>query len=103
MQRRAPDHAARAQGSVAALESGLRSNSRHKTVRGIGIDYPKPNTIGPDPPRQRGGRAPIHFGAPSVVVDFGTGGDVRRGEPAPGDYVGGIIAPGVGGHDRLSS
>src|SRR5207253_775696 len=64
-----------------------------KTVRGIGVDYPKPKTIGSDrlanavAARQR-------FGAPAVVVDFGTAVtfDVidRRG-----NYVGGIIAPGL--------
>jgi type III pantothenate kinase len=64
-----------------------------KTVVGIGIDYPKPNTIGPDrlanavAARQR-------FGAPVVVVDFGTAVTfdvVNRSA----HYVGGIIAPGL--------
>lgn len=66
-------------------------NSR--TVRGVGIHYPKPRTIGAD--RLANAVAARHFfGAPSVVVDFGTAVtfDVvnRRG-----DYVGGIIAPGL--------
>jgi len=64
-----------------------------KTIRGVGIDYPKPNSIGPDrlanavAARQR-------FGSPVVVVDFGTAVtfDVVN---ACGDYVGGIIAPGL--------
>jgi type III pantothenate kinase len=64
-----------------------------RTVRGIGINYPKPQTIGAD--RLANAVAARHFfGAPTVVVDFGTAVtfDVvnRRG-----DYVGGIIAPGL--------
>jgi type III pantothenate kinase len=64
-----------------------------KTLQGVGIDYPKPDTIGPDR-LANAVAARHHFGAPSVVVDFGTAVtfDVvnRRG-----DYVGGIIAPGL--------
>jgi type III pantothenate kinase len=64
-----------------------------QTIRGVGIDYPKPRSIGPDrlanamAARQR-------FGAPVVVVDFGTAVtfDVVN---AKGDYIGGIIAPGL--------
>lgn len=64
-----------------------------KTLRGIGIDYPKPNSIGPD--RLANALAARHLlGAPAVVVDFGTAVtfDVvdRRG-----NYAGGIIAPGL--------
>src|ERR1043166_383963 len=64
-----------------------------RTLRGVGIDYPRPKTIGPD--RLANAVAARHrFGAPVVVVDFGTAVtfDVvnRRG-----DYVGGIIAPGL--------
>jgi len=63
------------------------------TLWGLGIDYPKPQSIGPDrlanavAARQR-------FGAPVVVLDFGTAVtlDVVN---ARGDYVGGIIAPGL--------
>jgi len=63
------------------------------TVRGVGIDYPRPASIGAD--RLANAVAARHrFGAPVVVVDFGTAVtfDVvnRRG-----DYVGGIIAPGI--------
>ena len=64
-----------------------------KTVRGLGIDYPKPDTIGPDrlanavAARQR-------FGAPVVVVDFGTAVTFDVVNRA-GNYVGGIIAPGL--------
>src|SRR5262249_12982159 len=42
-----------------------------KTLRGLCIDYPRPNTIGPDR-LANALAARHHFGAPSVVVDFGT-------------------------------
>lgn len=64
-----------------------------KTICGVGIDYPKPNSIGPD--RLANAVAvKHHFGAPSVVVDFGTAVtfDVVNRK---GNYVGGIIAPGL--------
>lgn len=64
-----------------------------QTVTGIGIEYPKPRTIGPD--RLANAIAvKQHFGAPSVVVDFGTAVtfDVVN---ARGNYAGGIIAPGL--------
>lgn len=63
------------------------------TVRGVGIDYPSPRTIGPD--RLANAVAvKARFGAPAVVVDFGTAVtfDVVDGR---GNYVGGIIAPGL--------
>ena len=64
-----------------------------KTISGVGVDYPKPASIGADrlanavAARQR-------FGAPVVVVDFGTAVtfDVVDGR---GNYTGGIIAPGL--------
>ena len=64
-----------------------------KTLRGVGIDYPKPNSIGPDR-LANAVAARHHFGAPVVVVDFGTAVtfDVVS---ARGNYVGGIIAPGL--------
>jgi type III pantothenate kinase len=64
-----------------------------KTVRGVGINYPKPKTIGAD--RLANSVAAFkRFGAPVVVVDFGTAVtfDVVDDE---GNYVGGIIAPGL--------
>lgn len=65
----------------------------HKTLRGVGIDYPKPASIGPD--RLANAAAVHHYhGHPALVVDFGTAVtfDVvdRRG-----NYAGGIIAPGL--------
>ncbi len=64
-----------------------------KTICGVGINYPKPDTIGPD--RLANAIAVRHhFGSPAVVVDFGTAVtfDVVDGK---GNYVGGIIAPGL--------
>ena len=64
-----------------------------KTTRGVGIDYPKPKTIGAD--RLANSVAACkRFGAPVVVVDFGTAVtfDVVN---TKGNYVGGIIAPGL--------
>jgi type III pantothenate kinase len=64
-----------------------------KTLRGVGIDYPKPNSIGPDR-LANAVAAKSNFGAPVVVVDFGTAVtfDVVN---AKGNYAGGIIAPGL--------
>lgn len=64
-----------------------------ETLRGVGVDYPKPNSIGPDR-LANAVAAREHFGAPAVVVDFGTAVtfDVVN---ARGNYVGGIIAPGL--------
>ena len=64
-----------------------------KTVRGLGIDYPKPNTIGPDR-LANAVAARHHFGAPVVVVDFGTAVTFDVVDRA-GHYAGGIIAPGL--------
>jgi type III pantothenate kinase len=64
-----------------------------KTLRGVGIDYPKPNSIGPDR-LANAVAAKFYFGAPVVVVGFGTAVafDIVN---AQGNYVGGIIAPGL--------
>lgn len=65
----------------------------HRTVHGVGIDYPNPASIGPDRLANAIGARALH-GAPVVVVGFGTAVafDIvnRRG-----NYVGGIIAPGL--------
>jgi type III pantothenate kinase len=64
-----------------------------KTLRGVGIDYPKPDTIGPD--RLANAVAVRkHFGAPAVVVDFGTAVTFDVVDRA-GNYIGGIITPGL--------
>jgi type III pantothenate kinase len=64
-----------------------------QTIRGVGIDYPRPESIGPDR-LANAVAARERFGAPVVVVDFGTAVtfDVVN---ARGNYVGGIIAPGL--------
>src|ERR1051326_374628 len=63
------------------------------TLRGVGIAYPKPETIGPD--RLANAVAVRHhFGAPAIVVDFGTAVTFDVVDHA-GNYVGGIIAPGL--------
>lgn len=65
----------------------------HTTVRGVGLDYPRPETIGPD--RLANAIAARHFhGAPCVVVDFGTAVTFDIVD-ACGNYIGGIIAPGL--------
>ena len=64
-----------------------------KTLCGVGIDYPKPDTIGPD--RLANAVAARHrFGAPVVVLDFGTAVTLDVVNRA-GNYAGGIIAPGL--------
>ena len=63
------------------------------TLRGVGIDYPRPKTIGPDR-LANAVAARHHFGAPVVVVDFGTAVTFDVVDRA-GNYVGGIIAPGL--------
>ncbi len=69
----------------------LQINAR--TIRGVGVDYPKPASIGADR-LANAVAAQQRFGAPVVVVDFGTAVtfDVVN---ARGNYVGGIIAPGL--------
>lgn len=64
-----------------------------KTIRGVGIDYPQPSSIGGDR-LANSVAAHQHFGAPVVVVGFGTAVafDIVN---AKGNYVGGIIAPGL--------
>ncbi|MEA3209323.1 MAG: type pantothenate kinase [Chthoniobacter sp.] len=60
---------------------------------GVGIEYPKPQTIGADRLANAAG-AFARFGAPVVVVDFGTALSFDIISPA-GCYVGGVIAPGL--------
>lgn len=63
------------------------------TLRGLGLDYPKPQTIGPDR-LANAVAARRHFGAPALVVDFGTAVTFDVVSQA-GNFVGGIIAPGL--------
>lgn len=66
---------------------------RPDTATGVGIRYPRPKTIGPDR-LANATAARARFGAPSVVVDFGTAVTFDVVDRA-GNYVGGIIAPGL--------
>jgi len=64
-----------------------------RTLVGVGLDYPEPGTIGPD--RLANAVAAFgRFGAPVVVLDFGTAVTFDVVD-ARGCYVGGIIAPGL--------
>jgi type III pantothenate kinase len=64
-----------------------------RTVEGVGIDYPNPRTVGTD--RLANAVAVRHhFGAPAVVIDFGTAVTFDVVDPR-GNYAGGIIAPGL--------
>lgn len=64
-----------------------------KTQLGVGIDYPKPASIGADRLANAASAAAL-YGAPVIVVDFGTA--VTFDIISPGrNYVGGVIAPGL--------
>jgi type III pantothenate kinase len=60
---------------------------------GVGVDYPNPRSIGADRLANAAGVAQL-YGSPAIVVDFGTAVtfDVVS---AAGNYVGGVIAPGL--------
>jgi type III pantothenate kinase len=60
---------------------------------GVGIDYPNPESIGADRLANAAACAAI-YGAPAIVVDFGTAVtfDVLSARRA---YIGGVIAPGL--------
>jgi type III pantothenate kinase len=60
---------------------------------GVGIDYPAPRTIGAD--RLANAAAVVQlYGYPAIVVDFGTAVTFDVVSEC-GDYVGGVIAPGL--------
>jgi type III pantothenate kinase len=66
-------------------------NSRLKL--GVGIDYPKPKSIGADRLANAAAIAAL-YGCPAIVVDFGTAVTfdiVSEGK----NYIGGVIAPGL--------
>jgi type III pantothenate kinase len=65
----------------------------NRTIKGIGIDYPRPESIGPDR-LANAIAARHHFGAPVLILDFGTAVtfDVVNKR---GDYIGGVITPGI--------
>ncbi len=88
-----PDATAAAQRLAVAITGSPALQLSPETLRGIGIRYPKPHTIGQD--RLANAIAVrTHFGAPSVVVDFGTAVTFDIVD-SRGDFVGGIIAPGL--------
>ena len=60
---------------------------------GVGIDYPKPETIGADR-LANAAAAMALYGSPAVVVDFGTAVTFDVVNPE-GKYCGGVIAPGL--------
>jgi type III pantothenate kinase len=60
---------------------------------GIGIQHDAPNEIGPDR-IVNAVAAKEKYGAPAIVVDFGTSTNFDVVSPA-GDYVGGVLAPGI--------
>lgn len=66
---------------------------RHDTPMGIGIRYPKPESIGADRLANAVALAHMH-GAPGIVIDFGTAVtfDILSADRC---YVGGVIAPGL--------
>jgi type III pantothenate kinase len=66
---------------------------RYGTPLGIGIRYPKPDSIGPDRLANAVALAQMH-GAPGIVIDFGTAVtfDILSADKF---YIGGVIAPGL--------
>lgn len=65
----------------------------HRSRLGVGIDYPKPASIGADR-LANAASAAAFYGAPTVVVDFGTAVTFDILGPKK-TYVGGVIAPGL--------
>ncbi len=78
---------------IRALHGPQLLEVSHRIELGIGIDYPKPATIGADRLANAAAVAALH-GTPAVVVDFGTAVtfDIVSGERG---YIGGVIAPGL--------
>lgn len=64
-----------------------------RTNLGVGVDYPKPKTIGADRLANAAAVAEL-FGVPAIVVDFGTAVtfDIVSEDR---QYIGGVIAPGL--------
>lgn len=78
---------------VAAAGSARTMFLSPKLDLGVGIDYPSPRSIGADRLANAAAVSQL-YGYPAIVVDFGTAVtfDVVSAE---GDYVGGVIAPGL--------
>ncbi|MEI6714968.1 MAG: type III pantothenate kinase [Verrucomicrobiota bacterium] len=79
------------------LEKTLKSTPlvrvNHLANLGVGIDYPTPATIGADRLANAAAAAAL-YRFPAIVVDFGTAVsfDILSTQ---GDYIGGVIAPGL--------
>ena len=82
-----------AQAAVGAASGLTALQLTSDTLRGVGIRYPRPRTIGQDR-LANALAARHHFGDPVLVVDFGTAVTFDVVDRA-GDYIGGIIAPGL--------
>ena len=64
-----------------------------QTLRGLGLDYPRPETIGPD--RLASALAARHhYGAPCLAIGFGTAVTFNVVD-RKGNFIGGAIAPGL--------
>jgi len=79
--------------STAAKERSKLLWLNWKLKLGIGIDYPKPQSIGADRLANAVAVAEL-YGCPAVVVDFGTAVSFDVVSER-GTYVGGVIAPGL--------
>lgn len=86
--------------AVARWEAGIRDALgeapllvTHKIAVGVDISYPEPASIGPDR-LANACAASTRYGSPVIVADFGTAltFDIVN---ARGQYVGGVIAPGL--------
>ncbi len=66
---------------------------RHDIELGIGINYPKPESIGADRLANAVALAQL-YGAPGIVIDFGTAVTFDIVD-ADSCYIGGVIAPGL--------
>jgi type III pantothenate kinase len=89
-----PEKAALAQRAFARqAAAGQLLTVNAKLNLGAGIDYPHPATIGAD---RLANAAAVRdlYGAPAVVVDFGTAVTFDILSPE-GNYIGGVIAPGL--------
>ena len=68
-------------------------NVDHRSRLGVGVEYPKPKTIGADR-LANAAAAAVFYGVPCVVVDFGTAVTFDILSPEK-KYIGGVIAPGL--------
>ncbi len=68
----------------------------HEVELGIALDYPEPASIGADRLANAAGAARF-YGAPAVVIDFGTAltFDIIASQEGRATYTGGVIAPGL--------